>query len=282
MKGASFLVFLWGLTNTIYAQLPPGTVQYDSIFIDATEITNIEYLEYLHYLKRDSARSQYLQALPDTTVWFDIYDNPLAKAFSYDYLRKAQFRRFPVVGVTLNQANSYCSWRSRMVNAKTNLPYVVNYRLPSPAEWYGIAIRSYSYQLSNELDNLHKMKFVRTDLLDIKSKSGTELSLSKLRKNIVSFYERNSILLFENLSTDEDFEFKEYLGIGSGPKRSYAGINQVNNIRGNVSELTNEPGIAMGGNWALNFNETPPDATLVYDEPSALLGFRCICETAEK
>ena len=282
MKRASFLVILWALTHIIHAQLPPGTVQYDSVFIDATEITNIEYLEYLHYLKRDSARSQYLQALPDTTVWFDIYDNPLAKAFSYDYLRKPHFSRFPVVGVTRNQARSYCSWRSHIVNANMNLSYKVTYRLPSPEEWYSVAIQSSSYQISNEIENLNKMKFERNDLLDIKNKSGTQLSLSKLRKNIVSFYERNPILLFENLSTAENFEFKEYLGIGSGPKRSYAGINQVNNIRGNVSELTSEPGLAMGGNWALNFSETPPDATLIYDKSSALLGFRCICDIAKK
>ena len=42
----------------------------------------------------------------------------------------------------------------------------------------------------------------------------------------------------------------------------------------NVSEMTSEKGVAMGGNWKSpnNYNEYK------YDSPSEIIGFRCVCE----
>ena len=45
-----------------------------------------------------------------------------------------------------------------------------------------------------------------------------------------------------------------------------------------VNDFDSEEGLAMGGNWTLNFEETPPDVAIAYDGPNALLGFRCFCE----
>ena len=282
MRGLKVILYLL-LAHTVQGQfIPPGTVRVDSIFIDVTEITNLNYLEYLHYLKLDSAKEYYIEALPDTTVWYKIYDDPLASAFTYDYFRGDEFKNFPIVGVTNQQAEAYCLWRSQAVNQKLDsLPFKLRYHLPSPKEWYSIALSSSSYQVTRDLVDLSKMKFPRSDLLEIRTKSTTDLSIPKLRRELIGFYERNSILLFENLSTNEEFEFKGYLGIGAGPKRSLSG-KIINNIRGNISELTSEPNIAMGGNWTLTYEETPPEVQFIYEEPSALIGFRCLCEVLAK
>ncbi|MEM8567273.1 MAG: SUMF1/EgtB/PvdO family nonheme iron enzyme [Bacteroidota bacterium] len=267
------------LTHTVHGQFtPPGTVKVEAIYVDATEITNLNYLEYLHYLKLDSTDQQYVKALPDTTVWSGIYDDPLASAFVYDYFRGTEFRNFPVVGISRQQATDYCEWRSAAVNQKLDTTsFRVKYYLPSPDEWYSAALSSSSYQITPEPVDLNRMKFLTDDLNEIKKRSQTNLSRAKLRKELIGFYERNPILLFENLSSSEEFEFKNYLGVGGGPKRSLPGRN-VNNIRGNISELTSEPYIAMGGNWTLTFEETVPELQLTYQEPSALIGFRCFCQ----
>ncbi|HHP7240692.1 MAG TPA: gliding motility lipoprotein GldJ [Cyclobacteriaceae bacterium] len=130
------------------------TVTVASFYMDETEVANIHWLEYLHYVKLDSSREFYESALPDTAVWARklAYNDPYVD----HYLRYPGFRYFPVVGVTWKQANDYCVWRTRKVNAGLaelaglsggaeqesggRIPLesgvvLPNYRLPTEAEW---------------------------------------------------------------------------------------------------------------------------------------------------
>ncbi|MDB5262079.1 MAG: gliding motility protein [Adhaeribacter sp.] len=92
------------------------TVTIASFFMDETEVANIHYLEYLMFVKRDSAEEFYRSALPDTTVWErELSFNDPYKQY---YLRYPGFRFYPVVGVSWEQANDYCMWRSAKVNEK--------------------------------------------------------------------------------------------------------------------------------------------------------------------
>jgi len=127
------------------------TVTVSSFYMDETEVANIHWLEYLFYIKRDSSEEFYKSALPDTTVWEAelSYNDPYVE----HYLRYPGFRYFPVVGITWEQANDYCAWRTAVVNKKLaeeagievsldggRIPLetgvvLPNYRLPSEAEW---------------------------------------------------------------------------------------------------------------------------------------------------
>ena len=261
--------------------LPPGVARVDAMLIDVKEITNLNWLEYLHYLRQDSSMAVYKAALPDTTVWQQVYDDELAMAFTANYLRGPAFRYFPVVGVTYEQATSYCQWRSVVVTLKMN-PYPrqdiqITYRLPTPSEWQTIAQNTVSYSPMVRPENLDKMRFQRSNLGEIKKRSGYDFSIRKLRKSIIAFYQRNLVLLLENLDTEEEYEFKPYLGIGHGPKKSMQ-AGRVNDLRGNVSEMTALKGTAMGGNWSTTFDESPVYRRFIYQGPSPVLGFRCICE----
>jgi sulfatase modifying factor 1 len=127
------------------------TVTVASFYMDEAEVANIHWLEYLFFIKKDSSEEFYKSALPDTTVW--------ARQLSFNdpyvdhYLRYPGFRYFPVVGVSWEQANDYCSWRTAKVNqnlakeAGVEVPegtgriplesgvVLPNYRLPTEAEW---------------------------------------------------------------------------------------------------------------------------------------------------
>nr|WP_255501856.1 SUMF1/EgtB/PvdO family nonheme iron enzyme [Olivibacter sp. SDN3] len=87
-----------------------------SFYMDETEVSNVDWLEYLYWLNQNfpEDRELYYNALPDTLVW----RNPLSYNEPYvdNYLRHPAYQDYPVVGVTWEQANDYCVWRTDRVN----------------------------------------------------------------------------------------------------------------------------------------------------------------------
>lgn len=95
----------------------PRTVTVSSFYMDETEVANVHYREYLYWLTR-AYGSDYPEviwsATPDSTVWRSAlaYNEPMVKY----YFRHAAYNFYPVVGVSWDQANEFCQWRSDRVN----------------------------------------------------------------------------------------------------------------------------------------------------------------------
>lgn len=95
----------------------PRTVSVSSFFMDETEVANIHYREYLHWINRTYSNDYpdvYQKALPDTQCWRRAlqFNEPQVEY----YFRHAAYNYYPVVGVTWDQANQYCKWRTDRVN----------------------------------------------------------------------------------------------------------------------------------------------------------------------
>lgn len=87
-----------------------------SFYMDETEVSNQDWIDYLHWISMTfpDDRELYYNALPDTLVW----RSPLSYNEPYvdNYLRHPAFQDYPVVGVTWEQAQEYCSWRTDRAN----------------------------------------------------------------------------------------------------------------------------------------------------------------------
>ena len=87
-----------------------------SFYMDETEVANQDWLDYLHWISVTYPEDHelYYNALPDTLVW----RNPLSYNEPYvdNYLRHPAFQDYPVVGVSWDQVQDYCVWRTDRVN----------------------------------------------------------------------------------------------------------------------------------------------------------------------
>lgn len=94
----------------------PRRVSVSSFYIDQFEVSNFNWLEYLFWVKRTYSEYPmiYKNALPDTNCWRSPlgYNEPYVEY----YLRHPSYQDYPVVGVSWNQANDFCKWRTDRVN----------------------------------------------------------------------------------------------------------------------------------------------------------------------
>lgn len=87
-----------------------------AFYMDEAEVSNQDWLDYLSWIRNTypDDHELYYNALPDTLVW----RRPLSYNEPYvnNYLRHPAFQDYPVVGVSWDQAQEYCQWRTDRSN----------------------------------------------------------------------------------------------------------------------------------------------------------------------
>lgn len=90
-------------------------------------------------LKRSDFVEKYpVKVYPDTTVWIRDFEYTYNVPMHNDYFWHDAYGDYPVVGITWEQADAFCQWRSLYKNSyqKSKGKQNVNmFRLPSEAEW---------------------------------------------------------------------------------------------------------------------------------------------------
>ena len=73
---------------------------------------------------------------PDTLCWIRDFEYAYNEPFTTRYFWHPAYNDYPVVGVTWEQANAFCHWRSSMLeNSASRNRAAHAYRLPSELEW---------------------------------------------------------------------------------------------------------------------------------------------------
>jgi sulfatase modifying factor 1 len=74
---------------------------------------------------------------PDTTCWVNDFENSYNEPYVRMYFSHGGYNDYPVVGVSWDQANAFCNWRTDYLKRSLGkmAAYVEPYRLPTEAEW---------------------------------------------------------------------------------------------------------------------------------------------------
>ncbi|MDO8998593.1 MAG: SUMF1/EgtB/PvdO family nonheme iron enzyme [Bacteroidota bacterium] len=231
--------------------IPPGTAQItETFFADETEISNFSWQEYEFWIKNKygSLSQEHISALPDTLVWREktTTNEPYVKY----YYRHLAYRDYPVVGISHEQAIAFCKWRTERVKEywyiKNKKEITLEYRLPTKEEW--------------ELISNHGKEFF--------------LNGGKNKKGEVMFNHR---WMTDSIWKKYFEEHNKYPDV-TAPTYSFWKNNfGLYNTFGNVAEMINEKGVSKGGSWRNLLEECRAGKEISYTEPTAWLGFRCVC-----
>ncbi len=85
----------------------------------------------------DFLNTYIVNVYPDTTCWVNDFRNSENETYLRNYFSNAAYNEYPVVGVTWEQANAFCAWRTDYLlkGLGAEARYVQRYRLPTEAEW---------------------------------------------------------------------------------------------------------------------------------------------------
>ena len=74
---------------------------------------------------------------PDTTVWVNDFANAYTEQYARYYFSSPIYDDYPVVGVSWEQANAFCAWRTEYLKQSYGMRgiEVEPFRLPTEAEW---------------------------------------------------------------------------------------------------------------------------------------------------
>ncbi|MCO6495885.1 MAG: hypothetical protein J5I91_09430 [Bacteroidetes bacterium] len=119
-----FFKFDFAFNSNKNSKTPPGThfIKEIGYYVDKNEITNFAWREFYWYTKNTQGDSMATLCLPDTNIIKSYYGKN-----TYNSLEEAD-KRLPIVGVTLEQINNYCKFRTEVVRqlkqySGTNLSY---------------------------------------------------------------------------------------------------------------------------------------------------------------
>ncbi len=117
IEGGSFTMGLTDQDVMYRWDAVPRKVTVSSFYIDESEISNISYRTFVEWNYRvfgEQNPERVIDILPDTMVWRE--ELAANEPYVENYFRHPSYDDYPVVGVSWEQANEYCLWRTDRVN----------------------------------------------------------------------------------------------------------------------------------------------------------------------
>ena len=113
---------------------PNAMVKVDSSWMNADgSITDTVIVKPLRH-RSDLISTKHINIYPDTMVWMRDFSYSYNEPMMHNYFSHPGFGEFPVVGVSWDQAQAFCWWRTSLYR-NAGQPRANEWRLPTDAEW---------------------------------------------------------------------------------------------------------------------------------------------------
>lgn len=217
---------------------------------------------------------------PDTTCWINDFPNAENEIYTAYYFSNPAYLDYPVVGISWEQANAYCAWRTEREGLKGKDRYLRKYRLPTEAEWEyaarGVNQNEFPWEKEREGES-HSMFFANFMPADGNfTKDGNIITAR------VGTYPPNSNGLYDMAGNVAEWTSTHY---------TTAGIQAMNNINPQLkyNAAMEDPyrmkrKCVRGGSWKDSERHIQSAwRTAEYqNQPRSYIGFRCVQSMAVK
>lgn len=227
-----------------------GVLSLDSYWISAHEVTNKEYTEFLADLKNKGKTKEYDICKVHNEKWITVLGKKYSLYSEY-YSSHEAYATYPVINISHEAAKLYCEWLTENCADKTQL-----FRLPTKEEWIYAALggcmhSNYSWG-GNYLQNVSGM------FLCNYKRIGDEYIHSDSENNLMIIPNKKDT--FTSITAPVIFYWPNDYGLY--------------NMCGNVAEMIDSNGIAMGGSWNSTGYDVQVTSEFMYDAPNPFVGFR--------
>ena len=219
---------------------------------------------------------------PDTTCWVNDFPNSKNEMYSKYYFWHPDYKDYPVVGVTWEQANAYCAWRTNRMKKQMGASYGNEqpFRLPTEAEWeYAARGKTqnefpWSYEVAGEDKGMFFANFMPDD--------GNFTKDGNIITSRVGVYPANTNGLYDMAGNAAEWTSTHYTA---------AGIEAMNNINPQLQyNATVEDPYRLklksvrGGSWkdSESHIRSAWRSSEYQNQPRSYIGFRCVRSIATK
>jgi formylglycine-generating enzyme len=224
---------------------------------------------------------------PDTLCWIRDFTYSYNEPWTLKYFRHPAFAEYPVVGVTWEQANAFCDWRTNRKAEFFNLD-LINidpihpYRLPTEAEWE-FAARGGLNNPMYPWGSPYAANAKGCYMANFKPKRGNYVADSRnsARTVKVATYPPNGYGLYDMAGNVAEWTSTAYTEL------SYAMINELNpEIQYNATEgeaTAMKRKVIRGGSWKdiAYYLQVSTRAFEYQDTATSYVGFRCAMTALE-
>ena len=255
----------------------------DTAYIDASGKIIRETLTRPLRSEYDFLSTYIVPVLPDETVWVNDFPQSTNAIYTTKYFNHPGYNDYPVVGVTWEQAQAYCAWRTISYKKGLKLPegqIVEEFRLPTEAEWE-YAARMGNSSISYPWGNAEVRSCDGCFVGNFKPGDGDYTADKHLITARVSSYPPNDFGLFDMAGNVAEWTSTTW---------TPAGLKLINDVNPELSyqadykdSIDRTLKVIKGGSWkdvaryirANNRTKAPQNAAHSY------IGFRCVRSAVE-
>lgn len=230
----------------------------------------------------DFLNTYVVNVLPDTTVWINDFPKADNSMYTRYYYSHPDYAKYPVVGVTWEQAQAYCAWRTERLRQQMggDLGNEQPFRLPTEAEWE-YAARGAS---QNEFPWLQDIagNGRQAVLANFQNEEGNYTKDGNLITSVVGTYKANTFGLYDMAGNVAEWTSTAFTETGVEDMNNINPHHTYNAAEADPKKYTRKT--VRGGSWK-DPESHIKSAWRTYEyqnQPRSYIGFRCVRSLATK